>query len=92
MAGKADCIAYLADHVDISKRQAGDAFDALIDCITDTLKSGDRVQIAGFGTFSVVERAAREGRNPRTGETIPIPASKSVKFRVGAALKDAVNG
>ena len=49
------------------------------------------MQIAGFGTFSVVERAAREGRNPRTGETIPIPASKSVKFRVGAGLKEAVN-
>ena len=91
MAGKADCIGHLADNVDISKRQAGDAFDALITYITETLQGGDRVQIAGFGTFSVVERAAREGRNPRTGETIPIPASKSVKFRVGAGLKEAVN-
>jgi len=91
MAGKADCIAYLADNVDISKRQAGDTFDALVTYITETLQGGDRVQIAGFGTFSVVERAAREGRNPRTGETIPIPASKSVKFRVGAGLKEAVN-
>lgn len=91
MAGKADIVDYLSEHVDISKRQAGDTFDALIEFITETLQGGDRVQIAGFGTFSVVERAAREGRNPRTGETIPIPASKSVKFRVGSSLKDAVN-
>ena len=91
MAGKADLVNHLADNVDISKRQAADTFDALIACITETLQGGDRVQIAGFGTFSVVERAAREGRNPRTGETIPIPASKSVKFRVGAGLKEAVN-
>jgi DNA-binding protein HU-beta len=92
MAGKADIVNHLAETVDISKRQAGDTFDALIDYITETLQSGDRVQIAGFGTFSVVERAAREGRNPRTGETIPIPASKGVKFKPGTSLKDAVNG
>lgn len=91
MAGKADCVAHLSEAVDISKRQAGDAFDALIDFITDSLAKGDRVQIAGFGTFSVVHRAAREGRNPRTGETIPIPASKGVKFKAGTALKDSVN-
>lgn len=92
MAGKADIVNHLADSVDISKRQAGETFDALISYITDTLQGGDRVQIAGFGTFSVVERAAREGRNPRTGETIPIPASRGVKFKPGTSLKDSING
>ena len=62
------------------------------DAVTETLKSGDEVRIIGFGNFSVSERAATEGRNPRTGETIQIPASKTPKFKAGKGLKDAVNG
>lgn len=91
MAGKADIVDYLAAEVDLTKSQAGDVYDALFDYITDTLADGDRVQIAGFGSFSTVERAAREGRNPRTGEKIPIPASTGVRFKPGRNLKDAVN-
>jgi DNA-binding protein HU-beta len=65
--------------------------EAVIDGITNTLKSGDTVTVVGFGTFSVTERAARTGRNPQTGETINIKASKTPKFKAGKALKDAVN-
>ena len=67
------------------------AFDAVIDCIADYLKKGDRVQIGGFGSFSVSERAARKGRNPATGASITIAASKNVRFKAASTLKDAVN-
>ena len=81
----------IADQADISKAAAGRALDAVTDAITEALKKGDTVSVLGFGTFSVRERAAREGRNPRTGETIKIKASKNPAFKAGKALKDAVN-
>ena len=88
---KSERIDAIADAADISKAAAGRALDGMTDAITDALKKGDTVSLVGFGTFSVRERAAREGRNPRTGETIKIKASKNPAFKAGKALKDAVN-
>lgn len=88
---KSELIEAVAKSADISKADAGRAVDAFVDATTKALKKGDQVSLVGFGTFSVRERAAREGRNPRTGETIHIPASKSPAFKAGKALKDAVN-
>ncbi|SRR5579885_2722537 len=76
----------------LKKGEAEGAVDAVFGAITAALRQGDEVRIAGFGTFLVSERAATEGRNPRTGERIPIAASKQPKFRAGKGLKDAVNG
>ena len=81
----------VAEAADISKAAAGRAVDAVFEGISSSLKSGDTVTLVGFGTFSVSSRAARSGRNPRTGETIQIKASKMPKFKAGKALKDAVN-
>lgn len=75
---------------EISKKDAEKALTAFTNVVTDTLVDGDKVQLVGFGTFEVVKRAARTGRNPQTGETIEIAASKSPKFKAGKALKDAV--
>ena len=83
-----DAVALSAD---ISKAAAGRALDAALDTIAETLKQGDQVSLVGFGTFQVKDRAARAGRNPQTGETIQIKASKSPGFKAGKALKDAVN-
>ncbi|SNY93747.1 DNA-binding protein HU-beta [Cohaesibacter sp. ES.047] len=88
---KNELISSVAEKAELTKAQAGEAVDALFDIIADTLKSGDEVRVIGFGNFSVTERAATEGRNPRTGETIQIPASKTPKFKAGKGLKDAVN-
>lgn len=88
---KSELIEAVAKSADLSKADAGRAVDAFVDATTKALKKGDQVSLVGFGTFSVRERAAREGRNPRTGETIHIPASKSPAFKAGKALKDAVN-
>ncbi|TLP48992.1 MULTISPECIES: HU family DNA-binding protein [Cohaesibacter] len=88
---KNELISAVAEKADLTKAQAGDAVDALFNIISDTLKGGDEVRIIGFGNFSVTERAATEGRNPRTGDTIQIPASKTPKFKAGKGLKDAVN-
>ena len=88
---KADLIENVASRANISKSSAGDAVDALLECITDTLQNGDSVTLMGFGTFAVSHRSARMGRNPRTGEAIHIQASKSAKFKAGKALKDALN-
>jgi len=88
---KAELIDAVADGADISKAAATRAVDTVIDQITKTLKGGDQVTLVGFGTFSVKDRAARTGRNPRTGEPINIPASKNPSFKAGKALKDAVN-
>lgn len=88
---KAELIDAVAEAADLQKADAGRAVDAVFDCITDCLKKGDQVTLVGFGTFSVNERAARTGRNPRTGETISIAASKAPKFKAGKGLKDAVN-
>ncbi len=88
---KADLIEVIATRADISKAAATRALDGLIGAVSDTLKQGDQVSITGFGTFSVRDRAARAGRNPQTGETIQIKASKSAGFKAGKALKDALN-
>jgi DNA-binding protein HU-beta len=88
---KNDLVAHVAEAAEISKADAGKAVDAVFDGIIDALKKGDDVRLVGFGTFNVAERAASEGRNPRTGEKISIPASKQPKFKAGKALKDAVN-
>ena len=88
---KTELIDAMADSADISKAAAGRALEGMISAIAGALKSGDQVSIVGFGAFSVRERAARTGRNPQTGQTITIKASKSPAFKAGKALKDAVN-
>ncbi|MEM7540036.1 MAG: HU family DNA-binding protein [Pseudomonadota bacterium] len=88
---KAELIEAVAEAADLSKAGATSAVDAVLDNITSALKRGDQVTLVGFGTFNVRERAARSGRNPRTGETIQIAASKSPGFKPGKALKDALN-
>jgi DNA-binding protein HU-beta len=88
---KNELVAAVADSADISKADAGKAVDSVFDAVSDALKGGDEVRIVGFGTFSVASRAASTGRNPRTGETIQIKASKQPKFKAGKGLKDAVN-
>jgi len=88
---KSELIDIVASKADISKSAAGDALDAVLEGITSALKKGDGVTFVGFGTFSVSDRAARTGRNPRTGEAIQIAASKLAKFKAGKALKDALN-
>jgi DNA-binding protein HU-beta len=88
---KAELIDLVADSADLSKSAAARAVDAVFDGITGSLRGGGTVTMVGFGTFSVSARSARSGRNPRTGETIQIAASKTPKFKAGKALKDAVN-
>jgi len=88
---KNDLIAKVADSSGLSKADAARAVDSVLGAITSSLSGGQDVRIVGFGTFSVAHRAATTGRNPRTGETINIPASKQPKFKAGKALKDAVN-
>ena len=88
---KNDLVSAVADSSGLTKADAGRAVDAVFDSISAALKSGGDVRIVGFGTFSVAQRAATTGRNPRTGETIQIKASKQPKFKAGAPLKDAVN-
>lgn len=88
---KTDLIDAMADAADISKAAAGRALDGMIDAITMALKNGEPIAITGFGTFLVRERAARSGRNPKTGETIEIAASRAPAFKAGKGLKDAVN-
>lgn len=92
MAGKADLVESIATNVEgLSKKQAAEAFDVVIDSLTSFLKRGERIQIPGFGSFNVSDRAARKGRNPATGATIDIPASKNVRFKMGKELKDSLN-
>jgi DNA-binding protein HU-beta len=88
---KSELIQAVADSADISKSTAGKAVDAVIDNIKKSLADDDAVTLIGFGTFSVRERAARTGRNPRTGERLEIKAAKVPIFKAGKALKDAVN-
>lgn len=88
---KTELIDKVATSTDMNKASASRAVEAVFDHIVGALRSGDAVSVAGFGTFSVSARAARNGRNPRTGETIAIPASKNPKFKAGKGLKDAVN-
>ena len=88
---KTELIAAVAEKTGISKKDAEAAVKAVTDTIAAELVAGNKVQLVGFGTFEVSERPAREGRNPRTGETIKIAAAKNPKFKAGKALKDAVN-
>ena len=88
---KGELIAKIAE-AGLSKKDAGIALDATLNAIGDALKADDSVQLIGFGTFGVKERAAREGRNPRTGEVVKIAAVKAPAFKPGKALKDKVNG
>jgi DNA-binding protein HU-beta len=88
---KNELIDAIAEEADLSKASAGRALDAAINAITGALSKQDTVSLVGFGTFSVKHRAAREGRNPRSGETIQIKASNAPGFKAGKALKDAVN-
>ena len=85
-----DLVDAVATTTNMTKADASTAVDAVLEAITAALKSGNEVRLAGFGTFVVSQRAASEGRNPRTGEKIQIPASKLPKFRAGKGLKDAV--
>ncbi|KZE27291.1 DNA-binding protein HU-beta [Crenobacter luteus] len=87
---KSELIDAIAAHADISKASASKALDGIIAAVTDSLKKGEDVTLVGFGTFYVGERAERTGRNPKTGESITIPAARSPKFRAGKALKDAL--
>ena len=88
---KTELVAAIAEQASLQKKDAEKALNAFIDVVTDELKQGEKVQLVGFGTFEVSERAAREGRNSRTKETMTIPASKAPKFKAGKALKDTVN-
>jgi len=88
---KAELVDAVAEGADISKADATRAVDTVVDQITKALQNGDQVTLIGFGTFAVKDRAARTGRNPRTGEPLNIPASKVPGFKAGKALKDAVN-
>jgi DNA-binding protein HU-beta len=88
---KSELIDAIADSADISKAAAGRALDAAVDAVKKALKKNDMVTLVGFGTFYVGKRAARTGRNPRTGASIKIKAAKVPKFRAGKGLKDAIN-
>lgn len=88
---KVELVASVADKASITKKDAEKALTAVIESITEALASGDKVQLIGFGTFEVRERAARKGHNPKTGKEIQIPASKAPAFKSGKALKDAVS-
>ena len=88
---KTELIAAVAEKANISKKDAEKAYKAFIETIIEGLADGEKIQLVGFGTFDIGERAAREGRNPQTGESIQIAASKSPRFKAGKAFKDAVN-
>ena len=90
MTNKNDLVTAVANTTGLSKTDAGKAVDGVFDAITAALKSGEEVRLVGFGTFSVSARAASEGRNPRTGQKINIPASKQPKFKAGKVLRDSV--
>ncbi len=88
---KVELVEAVAEKAGLTKADATRAIDATFETITEALKQGDKVTLVGFGTFGVSERAAREGRNPRTGETVKIAARKAVSFKAGSALKESVN-
>ncbi|GAA6490949.1 MAG TPA: HU family DNA-binding protein [Candidatus Bariatricus faecipullorum] len=88
---KTELVAAVAEKAEVSKKDTEKALKAFVDVVTEELKKGEKVQLVGFGTFEVSERAAREGRNPQTGKTMKIAACKAPKFKAGKALKDAVN-
>ena len=88
---RTELIAAIAERTELSKKDAEKALKAFTDVVVEELKKGEKIQLVGFGTFETSERAAREGRNPHTGEAMQIAASKSLKFKAGKALKDALN-
>ena len=88
---KTEFISAIAEKAELSKKDAEKALKAFTDVVEEELKKGEKIQLVGFGTFEVSESAAREGRNPQTGETMKIEACKAPKFKAGKALKDAVN-
>ena len=88
---KTELVDALAKETNLSKKDVETVLKSFVDVVTGELKDGGKVQLVGFGTFEVSERAAREGRNPQTGETMEIKASKAPKFKAGKALKDAIN-
>jgi DNA-binding protein HU-beta len=88
---KSDLISAMAEKAGITKAQAGEALDAFMDSTTSALKNGEKLILVGFGTFSISQRAARTGRNPRTGDEIQIAAKNVVKFKAGSGLSDKVN-
>ena len=88
---KTELVAAMAEKTELSKKDAEKALKAFTDVVAEELKKGEKVQLVGFGTFEVAEREAREGRNPRTGGTMTIAASKSPKFKADKALKDSLN-
>lgn len=88
---KKELVSAVAEKAGLKKVDAEKAVEAFVDVVTEALKAGDKVQLVGFGTFEVAERAEREGRNPRSGETMIIEASRNPKFKAGKALKDAIN-
>lgn len=88
---KTELVAAIADKAEVSKKDAELVLRAFTDTVTEELAKGEKIQLVGFGTFEVSERAARTGRNPQTGKTMKIKASKAPKFKAGKALKDAVN-
>lgn len=88
---KTELIAAIAEKAELSKKDAEQSLKAFIDVVSEELAKGEKVQLVGFGTFEVSERAAREGRNPQSGEPMKIAASKAPKFKAGKALKDSIN-
>ena len=88
---KTELVAAMAEQAELTKKDAEKAISALVESISETLAKGEKIQLVGFGTFEVAERAARTGQNPQTGKAIEIPASKAPKFKAGKALKDTVN-
>ena len=88
---KTELVAAIVEKTELSKKDAEKAVKAFTDVVTEELKKGEKIQLVGFGTFEVADRPAREGRNPKTGETMTIAASKTPKFKAGKALKDMVN-
>lgn len=88
---KSELVAAIAEKSELSKKDAEKALKAFTDTVAEQLKKGEKIQLVGFGTFEVVKRAARTGKNPQTGKAIKIPASKAPKFKAGKALKDTVN-
>ncbi len=88
---KAELVTAIAEKTELSKKDSEKALKAFIDVVTEELVKGEKIQLVGFGTFEVTERAAREGRNPQTGETMSIAASKAPRFKAGKALKDVIN-
>lgn len=88
---KTELVAAIAEQADLSKKDAEAALKAFTEVVSKSLKKGEKIQLVGFGTFEVSKRSARTGRNPQTGKTMKIAASKAPKFKAGKALKDAVN-